>query len=295
MFVEKSHTPAASGIPIGKSEFVLEGHTDYIHCIDLGKSSQECVSGSEDGTVRVWGNRKSGNAVHVLEPHKHQYTRCYDSLINGIITKRQHWFEYHHSKDLHVVGLVHVKSVGIKLYMGYESLSSEMLVQDKNCFLIDLDYGPEFCPVLITFTLFLCNVSTEGYMIASRPEFGKWIGCVALDSSDEWLVCGGAPNLCVWHLRSLAPSTQFLKPQVTTNVVCFHDDMIISGGSESFINHWSLDGKLQIEVPSSSSSVFCLGINSSSQRILAAGGSSYKIDLCTDFRYKNFSLFFCDT
>ncbi|GFY54497.1 THO complex subunit 6 homolog [Trichonephila inaurata madagascariensis] len=184
--------------------FVLEGHTDYIHCIDLGKNSQECVSGSEDGTVRVWDSRKSGNAVHVLEPHKHQ--------------------------------------------------------------------------------------------IASRPEFGKWIGCVALDSSDEWLVCGGAPNLCVWHLRSLAPSTQFLKPQVTTNVVCFYDDMIISGGSESFINHWSLDGKLQIEVPSSSSSVFCLGINSSSsQRILAAGGSSYKIDLCTDFRYKNFSLFFCDT
>ncbi|GFT77442.1 THO complex subunit 6 homolog [Nephila pilipes] len=184
--------------------FVLEGHTDYIHCIDLGKNSQECVSASEDGSVRIWDSRKSGDAVHILEPHKHQ--------------------------------------------------------------------------------------------LANRPEFGKWIGCVALDSSDEWLVCGGAPNLCMWHLRSLAPSTQFLKPQMTSNVVCFREDMIISGGSESYINHWSLDGKLRSEVPSSSSSVFCLGYNtSSSQQILAAGGSSYKIDLCTDFRYKNFSLFFCDS
>ncbi|CAL1283171.1 unnamed protein product [Larinioides sclopetarius] len=183
--------------------FVLEGHSDYIHCVDLGHSNQECVTGSEDGSVRVWDSRKGGNAVHVLEPHKHQ--------------------------------------------------------------------------------------------IANRPEFGKWIGCLALDSSDDWLVCGGGPHLCVWHLRSLAPSTQLLKPQVTSNVVAFHEDMIISGGSEPFVSHWSLDGKLQTEVPTSASNVFCLGINSSpTQQVLATGGSSYKIDLCTDFRYKDFSLCFCD-
>ncbi|GIY96266.1 THO complex subunit 6 homolog [Caerostris extrusa] len=81
--------------------FVLEGHTDYIHCLDLGSSSQECISGSEDGTVRIWDGRKGGTAIHVLEPHKHQ--------------------------------------------------------------------------------------------MASRPEFGKWIKCVALDSSDDWMVCGEVP------------------------------------------------------------------------------------------------------
>ncbi|GBO10160.1 hypothetical protein AVEN_262335-1 [Araneus ventricosus] len=116
---------------------------------------------------------------------------------------------------------------------------------------------------------------------------------LTLQSSKQ--VCGGGPHLCVWHLRSLAPSTQLLKPQVTSNVVAFHEDMIISGGSEPFVSHWSLDGKLQTEVPTSASSVFCLGINSSpTQQVLATGGSSYKIDLCTDFRYKDFSLCFCD-
>ncbi|XP_054725072.1 LOW QUALITY PROTEIN: THO complex subunit 6 homolog [Uloborus diversus] len=183
-------------------KFVLEGHTGYIQCIDLGNTSQECITGSEDGSVRIWDSRKGGEAVNILEPHKHK--------------------------------------------------------------------------------------------LASRPELGKWIGCLAFDSSDDWLVCGGAPTLCVWHLRSLAPSTQLLKPRVTSSVVHFYDDIIISGGSEPCINHWSLDGNLQIEVPTSATNIYSIGINSSlTQQILSAAGSSCKIDVCTDFRYRDFSLSFC--
>ncbi|XP_015929211.1 THO complex subunit 6 homolog [Parasteatoda tepidariorum] len=183
--------------------FVLEGHTDSINCIDLGNSGQECVSGSEDGSMRLWDARKGGNAIHVLEPYKH-------NLVN-------------------------------------------------------------------------------------RPEQGKWIGCVGFDSSDDWLVCGGAPTLGVWHIRSLAPSTRLEKPGILSYVALFHEDTIISGGSEPFINHWSLDGKLNIEVPSSSSNIFTIGVNSSpTQQILASAGSNYKIDLCTDFRYKDVALYFCN-
>ncbi|XP_035220852.1 THO complex subunit 6 homolog [Stegodyphus dumicola] len=182
----------------------MEGHMDYVHCVDLGNSSQECLSGSEDGTVRMWDARKGGNAVHVIEPYKHN--------------------------------------------------------------------------------------------LSSRPELGKWIGCLAFDSSDDWLVCGGAPSLCVWHIRSLSPSTKMQKPHMTSNVVHFYDDMVISAGSEPYINHWSLDGNLQIEVPVAATTVLTLGINSSpTQQVLSAAGSSYKIDVCTDFRYKDFSLFFCDS
>jgi len=184
-------------------KFTLEGHTDYVHCIDLGSSGQECISGSEDGSVRMWDARKGGGAVHIIEPCKHS--------------------------------------------------------------------------------------------IADRPEIGKWIGCVAYDSSDDWLACGGAPALCVWHIRSLSPSTQLLKPQATSSVVHFYDDGILSAGSEACINHWSLDGNLQIEVPTSATNIFSVGVSSTpTQQILSAAGSSYKIDVCTDFRYRDFSLHFCD-
>ena len=33
----------------------MSGHKDYIHCVANLEKSNQCVSGSEDGTVRFWG------------------------------------------------------------------------------------------------------------------------------------------------------------------------------------------------------------------------------------------------
>ncbi|XP_072341524.1 THO complex subunit 6 homolog [Scyliorhinus torazame] len=33
----------------------LKGHKDYVHCLALRDAYKECISGSEDGTVRLWG------------------------------------------------------------------------------------------------------------------------------------------------------------------------------------------------------------------------------------------------
>lgn len=182
-------------------KLVFEGHEDYINCLALGNNSQECLSGSEDGTVRLWDTRRGGKASFVIEPYKQK----------------------------------------------------------------------------------MCN----------RPPLGKWIGCVAFDANDDWLVCGGAPILTIWHMRSLSPSTQLPKPDVTSHVVTFHEDMIVSAGSEPYINHWSFDGELKAEVPASASSIYSIGINSSpTNKVLCAAGNNHKIDICTNFMYRDFSLVF---
>ena len=31
------------------------GHTDYVHCVTMRNGSSQFLSGSEDGTVRLWG------------------------------------------------------------------------------------------------------------------------------------------------------------------------------------------------------------------------------------------------
>ena len=31
------------------------GHSDYVHCVCMRNGSSQFVSGSEDGTVRIWG------------------------------------------------------------------------------------------------------------------------------------------------------------------------------------------------------------------------------------------------
>jgi len=33
----------------------LRGHMDYIHSVALPSNAQQCLSASEDGTVRFWG------------------------------------------------------------------------------------------------------------------------------------------------------------------------------------------------------------------------------------------------
>lgn len=34
---------------------VLQGHTDYVHCVSVREREAEILSGGEDGAVRIWG------------------------------------------------------------------------------------------------------------------------------------------------------------------------------------------------------------------------------------------------
>ncbi|CAL1589153.1 unnamed protein product [Knipowitschia caucasica] len=50
---------------------VLAGHQDYIHCVCEREREGQILSGSEDGTVRIWDDRKSQSA-HCIEVHKYE-------------------------------------------------------------------------------------------------------------------------------------------------------------------------------------------------------------------------------
>lgn len=38
---------------VGKGTY--SGHSDYVHCVCMRSGSSHFLSGSEDGTVRIWG------------------------------------------------------------------------------------------------------------------------------------------------------------------------------------------------------------------------------------------------
>ncbi|XP_002739441.1 THO complex subunit 6 homolog [Saccoglossus kowalevskii] len=186
----------------GTRKNTLKGHKDYIHCLTSRYNGQELMSGSEDGSVRVWDTRTSSEAVHVIEPFKHQ--EC------------------------------------------------------------------------------------------SRPNQGKWIGCIAVDSSDDWMVCGGGPTLTSWHMRSLTPTVVFPTPNICQKHVMFHEDTIISGGTCSNVYHWTINGDMKSCVPCTPTSVYSIAINTHSEnnRVLSTCGSGYKVDIFTNFGYRAFSLLF---
>ncbi|KAK3726628.1 hypothetical protein QZH41_012280, partial [Actinostola sp. cb2023] len=147
------------------------GHADYVQSLALRSSSNECLSGSEDGSVRFWDCR-SGSMTNMVEPYK-----------------------------------------------------------DKNL---------------------------------NRPKFGKWIGCVALDSNEEWMVCGGGPRLSVWHLRSLTCTGVLDTPNSSQQNALFHEDTIITSGTEPSVFHWQVNGELRSQIPCTASCAYAMRINSAS-------------------------------
>ncbi|KMS96849.1 hypothetical protein BVRB_8g199250 [Beta vulgaris subsp. vulgaris] len=56
-------------VETSKIKTVFKGHLDYLHCIVARKSSNQIITGSEDGTARIWDCR-SGKCVQVISPER---------------------------------------------------------------------------------------------------------------------------------------------------------------------------------------------------------------------------------
>uniref|UniRef100_A0AAR2K8I8 THO complex 6 n=1 Tax=Pygocentrus nattereri TaxID=42514 RepID=A0AAR2K8I8_PYGNA len=176
---------------------VLQGHTDYIHCLALKEREGEILSGGEDGAVRIWGP------------------------ITYI-------------------------------------------------FLVINFFLPEEC---------------------TRPQFGKWISCLATDS--DWMLCGGGPSLSLWHLRSMSPTSVFPLAGCQRDAM-FYQDMILAVGEGPHVSHCLLGGSVKAQIPCTSPSLNTLALNLSSteHRVMTVAGSSDQIDVFTNFSYRAFSLSF---
>ncbi|XP_023252755.1 THO complex subunit 6 homolog [Seriola lalandi dorsalis] len=55
----------------GVFKSVLQGHSDYVHCVSVREREAEILSGGEDGAVRIWDSR-TGQTVHCIEVYKYE-------------------------------------------------------------------------------------------------------------------------------------------------------------------------------------------------------------------------------
>eukprot|EP00795_Rhopilema_esculentum_P009509 gene9509-17247_t len=187
----------------GQCKASLSGHNDYIHCIAALEKSNQCVSGSEDGTVRFWDCRARQSMTSLVEPNKNED--------------------------------------------------------------------------------------------AKRPDVGSWISCVAVDHAEQWLVCGGGPHLSCWHIPSSTLTAVLPTQNSCPLTAIYHEEKILSGGTEPIVFQWSVNGDERTELPVSPSSVYSLAINDNSQsnKVLSIAGNSTDINVCTNFHYEAFSFKFC--
>jgi len=118
----------------------------------------------------------------------------------------------------------------------------------------------------------------------ARPKIGKWIG--AVDFTEDWLLCGGGPKLSLWHLRSMDVATIFNLPDEGIHVANIYEERIIAGGAMPHLHHLTYQGLTLAKVPVSSNTVYSVVYQEQPQKVLSIGGSSNKIDVCTNFNYR---------
>ena len=126
----------------------------------------------------------------------------------------------------------------------------------------------------------------------ARPEFGSWLSCVALDSSSQWLVCGGGPFLSIWHVPS-GEMTQAVEIPGATQHFVSCDKMsgeISVGSSDNHLYTTSINGAITRKVSCNVPVVYDILKNDRITHLITACGQSSKIDVLTNPGYIAFSL-----
>ncbi|KAJ6794654.1 THO complex subunit 6 isoform X1 [Iris pallida] len=171
-------------VETGKRKAIFKGHSDYLHCIVARKSSRQIITGSEDGTVRIWDCR-SGTCTQVISPEK-----------------------------------------------GYKSKES------------------------------------------------SWVSCIAIDQSENWLVCGTGSGLSACSLLSCECIFSVDKHSTIQDVL-FDDNQILAVGSEPLLSRYSINGNVLSQIQCAPLSAFSVCLHSSG--VTAIGGYGGLVDVISDF------------
>ncbi|KAE7998517.1 hypothetical protein FH972_003056 [Carpinus fangiana] len=70
-------------VETGKIKVVFKGHADYLHCIVARNSVNQIITGSEDGTARIWDCR-SGKCIQVIDPSENTEVKGFFSCVSCI-------------------------------------------------------------------------------------------------------------------------------------------------------------------------------------------------------------------
>ncbi|XP_054156953.1 THO complex subunit 6 homolog [Oppia nitens] len=273
--------------PLRRPQHLVDIETPVYSVTTIGHNSQFVVGGkgqlqgwvrednelTNEWTIHLPANDCMANTVATTDDMI--YTGCGDNNVYG--------FDVETHKQIHrlcehngYINCILLAKDGQRLYSGAE---------DGSVRIWDLR-----CPRKSVSTF-----EPYKYSDLQRQKYGNWIGTVELVSND-WLLCGGGPHLSLWHLNMLSYSTRFVTDS-STNVAVVHNDYIITGGNTTGLNIWEINGELKSVLPTATDNVFSIATHQYKQsadtgidQVISAAGMSYKVDVCTNWKYKDFEL-----
>lgn len=119
----------------------------------------------------------------------------------------------------------------------------------------------------------------------ARNDLGKWIG--AVDCNEDYILCGGGPRLALYHYRFLTNSTVFLIEDKGIHVADIYEDKIFAGGRSKLFYQASFNGDIVTEIPICGATTYSVVKQEDPFKVMCIAGSSPKIDLSSNFMYKD--------
>ncbi|KAG6411249.1 hypothetical protein SASPL_129327 [Salvia splendens] len=165
-------------------KMAFKGHSNYLHCIVSCNSSSQIITGSEDGTARIW-DCKSGKCIQVINPEK----------------------------------------------------------------------------------------------VGSGGSF-PCVSCIALDSSESWLVCGKGQSLSVWNLPA-RECVSVARTQASVQDVLFDENQIVAVGSEPLLTRLNMNGDIISQIECAPTSAFSVSLHPSG--VAAVSGYGAVVDMISQF------------
>ncbi|OQR71973.1 THO complex subunit 6-like [Tropilaelaps mercedesae] len=132
----------------------------------------------------------------------------------------------------------------------------------------------------------VCSVDVKKCDKLRSRSGASWVGAVALDRSEEWLLVSGGHLPAVLHTKSMSPTVVFGDVDNDCYVATFSNDLITVAGEGGKVYHYTLSGDLRAAVPSSSAAVYSVAMHPD-KRCVSTAGASNKIDLSRNLMYND--------
>ncbi|KAK9142298.1 hypothetical protein Syun_011698 [Stephania yunnanensis] len=115
-------------VEASKVKMTFKGHSDYLHCIVARNSSSQIITGSEDGTVRMW-DCKSGKCTYVINPQKNVKLKAASSWISCIaLDISENWLAFSTDRSISIWNLPTRECISM---IGTLSLVQDILFEDN--------------------------------------------------------------------------------------------------------------------------------------------------------------------
>ncbi|KAK9697249.1 hypothetical protein RND81_08G024900 [Saponaria officinalis] len=119
-------------VETSKITMVYKGHSDYLHCIVARNSSNQIITGSEDGTARIWDCR-SGKCIQAIHPARDNSVKEVSSVSCVALDASESWLACGSGRNLYVWNLLASEQIS---RISAPTFCQDILFDDKNLLVV---------------------------------------------------------------------------------------------------------------------------------------------------------------